>query len=49
MNRISASLGVIALIAVSGCTAASQEPGRDAGTLQAQDYIDIRQLIEGYS
>ena len=50
MNRISASLAVLVLgIWLSGCTDASQESARDDGKLEAQDYIDIRQLIENYS
>ena len=50
MNRTTASLAVVALsIGVCGCVAASQESAPKAGTLEAQDYIDIRQLIEGYS
>jgi SnoaL-like protein len=40
---------MVALIAMSACTAASQETAPAAGTLAAQDYIDIRQLIDGYS
>jgi hypothetical protein len=49
MNRISASLAVIALgLTLSACTA-SQGSAPDAGTLEAQDYLDIRQLIDGYS
>ena len=50
MHRRVASLMVVALsIGLSACRAASQERASDAGTLGAQDYIDIRQLIEGYS
>jgi len=50
MNRIRACLAVVALsIGVFGCVAASQESAPKAGTLEAQDHIDIRQLIEGYS
>lgn len=58
MNRVSASLAVAALTAtMCACTAgsqgaapeASQGTATEAGTLTAQDYIDIRQLIDGYS
>src|SRR5688572_31701541 len=50
MNRIPASLAVVALsIGLFGCAAANQESARDDGKLEAQDYIDIRQLIDGYS
>src|SRR6187200_1661135 len=50
MNRSFASLAVIALsVGLSACTRASQERAPDAAKLEAQDYIDIRQLIEGYS
>jgi hypothetical protein len=50
MHRHLASLAVVALsVGLSACGAASQERATDAGTLAAQDYIDIRQLIEGYS
>ena len=48
MNRTAGSLAVVALsIGVFGCVSASQESAPKAGTLAAQDYIDIRQLIEG--
>jgi hypothetical protein len=43
MNKIAASLGLLVLGTVAG-TAAAQAP-----KLEAQDYIDIRQLIDGYS
>ena len=50
MNRISASLAVVALCtALFGCSSASQGTAQDGGKLEAQDYIDIRQLIDGYS
>ena len=50
MNRVAASFAVVTLTAsLSACTAASQGSAADAGKLQAQDYIDIRQLIDGYS
>lgn len=50
MNRIPASAAVVALsIGLFGCAAANQESARDDGTLEAQDYIDIRQLIDSYS
>lgn len=50
MHFMSASLAIVALSSgLSACTAASQGNAGDAATLQAQDYIDIRQLIEGYS
>jgi hypothetical protein len=50
MHRHFANLAVVALsIGLSACGAASQERAPDAGTLAAQDYIDIRQLIESYS
>ena len=49
MNRISASIAVFALcIALFACSAASQT-AQGGAKLEAQDYIDIRQLIEGYS
>ena len=50
MNRIPASLAVVALsIGLVGCTAASQGHAPDDGVLQAQDYLDVRQLIDSYS
>ena len=57
MNRVSASLAIVALTAtMCACTAASQgtateasQAATEAGSLTAQDYIDIRQLIDGYS
>ena len=50
MNRMAAGLAVLALsIGLCACAASSQESDADAGTLAAQDYIDIRQLIDGYS
>ena len=50
MIRILTSLAAVLLCSgLFGCAAASQETARDAGTLEAQDYIDIRQLIDGYS
>jgi hypothetical protein len=50
MNFMSASVAIVALSSsLSACTGASQGNAGDAATLQAQDYIDIRQLIEGYS
>ena len=50
MNRISASLAVVALgTALFACSAASQGTAQGGAKLEAQDYIDIRQLIEGYS
>jgi len=50
MTQISRRLSVVALcIALGACRAASQETAPGGATLQAQDYIDIRQLIESYS
>jgi len=50
MNRISASLAVVALgTALFACSAASQGTAQGGAKLEAQDYIDIRQLIDGYS
>jgi len=50
MSRISARLALVALCTgLFGCAPASQETAGVAGSLQAQDYIDIRQLIDGYS
>jgi hypothetical protein len=53
MNRAVASLAMLVLTAVlSACAAAGQGGQESAGaspTLAAQDYIDIRQLIDGYS
>ena len=43
MSRMSASLALVALSAgVFGCAAAREESARGAGSLEAQDYIDIR-------
>src|SRR5687768_1994706 len=48
MNHIAARLAVVALTAgLSACAAAGQTSG--TAKLEAQDYIDIRQLIDGYS
>ena len=50
MHRYSASLAVVALsIGLSACAAVSRGSAADAGKLEAQDYLDIRQLIDGYS
>jgi hypothetical protein len=50
MNRHFASLMMVALsLGVGGCVAVSQGSGTDTVKLEAQDYIDIRQLIDGYS
>ncbi len=54
MNVNSARVAIVAAIIAlssgsSACIAADQGSAGDAATLQAQDYIDIRQLIEGYS
>jgi hypothetical protein len=50
MSRIPASLALIALsTGLCACTAVPQESARGAWSLEAQDYIDIRQLIDGYS
>ena len=50
MNRTAASLAIVALIAgLSACIRAGQPSAADTATLEAQDYIDIRQLIDGYS
>lgn len=50
MNRILSSLGLVALGAAlfAGYTATRGMAQRGA-TLEAQDYLDIRQLIDGYS
>ena len=50
MNFMSASFAIVVLSSgLSACTAAGQGNIGNAATLQAQDYIDIRQLIDGYS
>jgi len=50
MNRISASLTLVALCtALSACSAAGEGTAQGGAKLEAQDYIDIRQLIDGYS
>ena len=50
MNRITASLAAVALcLALFAGRAASQKTATNGTRLEAQDYIDIRQLIEGYS
>ena len=50
MNRTTASIAVVVLcIAVFAGHAASQRSAQSGAKLEAQDYIDIRQLIEGYS
>jgi len=50
MNRMTVSIAVIVLcIAVFAGHAASQRNAQSGAKLEAQDYIDIRQLIEGYS
>ena len=50
MNRISASLTLFALCtALSACSAAGEGTAQGGAKLEAQDYIDIRQLIDGYS
>src|SRR5689334_24431967 len=50
MNRHFASLAVVALsLGVMGCVGVSQGSSADTGKLEAQDYIDIRQLIDSYS
>jgi hypothetical protein len=50
MNRVSVSLAVVALCAaLFAGIVVSQRSGADGAKLEAQDYIDIRQLIEGYS
>ena len=48
MHRHPAILAMVALsIGLSACGAASQERASGAGTLEAQEYLEIRQLIEG--
>jgi hypothetical protein len=50
MNRISASITVVALcMTLFACSTASEGTAQGGAKLEAQDYIDIRQLIEGYS
>jgi hypothetical protein len=50
MKRISASIAGIALCAtLYAAIAVSQRSAQNGTQLAAQDYIDIRQLIEGYS
>jgi SnoaL-like domain len=50
MYRITASLVVVALgIALFAGIATSQRNVQSRAKLEAQDYIDIRQLIDGYS
>ncbi len=50
MKFFSASLAIVALSSgLSACAAAGQRNAGGTATLQAQDYIDIRQLIESYS
>jgi len=50
MNRTTASIAVVVLcIAVYAGRAASQRNAQTPARLEAQDYIDIRQLIESYS
>ena len=50
MNRFPASLAVVALcIPLCACRAASPGPAQGGVTLDAQDYIEIRQLIDSYS
>jgi len=50
MKRISATLAFVALCAAlfSGC-ATNPSTAQGSTKLEAQDYIDIRQLIDGYS
>ena len=50
MNRIPARLAVVALCSAvfAGC-AANQSTAQAGAKLEPQDYIDIRQLIDGYS
>jgi hypothetical protein len=50
MNRVSTSIAVIVIgaVLIAGI-AVSQRAGQGGVPLTAQDYIDIRQLIEGYS
>src|SRR6185295_11052536 len=48
MKRIAMTIVAVALAAALVGIAVSQRSGQNA-TLSAQDYIDIRQLIEGYS
>ena len=50
MSRISTGVAVIvSSLALSACTATSQESAPAPSTLGPQDYIDIHQLIESYS
>jgi|SRR5687767_802336 len=50
MNRTVASVAILVLTAgLNACGVASQTSAGGTATLEAQDYIDIRQLIDGYS
>ena len=50
MNRISTSIVAVALCtALFACSASRQQAAQSAAKHEAQDYNDIRQLIEGYS
>jgi len=50
MNRITASIAVVVLcVAVLAGRTAGQRNAQSGAKLEAQDYIDIRQLIESYS
>src|SRR5687767_9305789 len=50
MNRTVASVAILVLTAgLNACGVASQTSAGGTATLEAQDYIDIRQLIESYS
>jgi hypothetical protein len=50
MKRISMTIAVVAIAAaVFAGIAVSQRSAQNGAQLTAQDYIDIRQLIEGYS
>ena len=50
MNRSSACIAVVALcVALFAGIAVSQRSAQNIAQLSAQDYVDIRQLIEGYS
>ena len=50
MNRITTRLAVVALCtALFACSPASQGTAQAGAKLEAQDYLDVRQLIESYS
>ena len=50
MNRVLACLATLALsTGLGACAAAGQGSAGTTATLEAQDYIDIRQLIDAYS